>query len=53
MRLVTNFFASLPNVDLRKRPNVFKGDLPDTWNWFCLDLVQLFVVFQVRIFDFL
>ena len=49
MRLVTNFFASLLNFDLRKRPNVFKVDLPTNWNWFYLDPTQLFVVFQVTI----
>ncbi|CAF1530022.1 unnamed protein product [Adineta ricciae] len=46
MRLLTNFFASLPNWDFRDRSNVFKVDLPAKWKWFYLDPVQLFVVFQ-------
>ena len=48
MRLVTNFFASLPNFDLRKRPLVFNVDVPKKWSWFYLDAKQLLVVFQVR-----
>ena len=48
MRLVTNFFASLPNLDLRKRPHVFNVRTPKKWNWFYLDPTQLFVVFQVN-----
>lgn len=47
MRLVTNFFASLPNVDLRQSPNVYKVDIPSNWKWFYLDPKQLFLVFQV------
>ena len=34
MRLVMNFFASLPNVDLRQSPNVYKVDVPLNWKWF-------------------
>lgn len=51
MRMATNFFATLPNFDLRKRPNVFQVNLPQNWNWYYLDSTQLFVVFQVLIFD--
>ena len=50
MRLVTNFFSSLPNFDLRTRADVFELKLPTNWNWFYLDPVQLFVVFQVKTF---
>ena len=57
MRLMTNFFSSLPNVDIRKRTDAFKIKLPSSWKWFFLDPVQLFVVFQVKssvsVFDFL
>jgi hypothetical protein len=51
MRLVTNFFASLPNFDFPQRSDVFKVDLPLEWNWFYLDSTQLFLVFQVTISD--
>jgi hypothetical protein len=51
MRLATNFFASLPNFDLRRRSDVSKVDLPTNWSWFYMDPVQLFVVFQVTISD--
>ena len=47
MRLITNFFSSLPNFNLRNRPDTFKITLPSNWHWFFLDTVQLFVVFQV------
>lgn len=47
MRLVMNFFASLPNVDLRQSPNVYNVDIPSNWKWFYLDPKQLFLVFQV------
>lgn len=47
MRLMTNLFSSLPNVDGRKRSDTFKISIPKNWNWFFLDPVQLFVVFQV------
>lgn len=49
MRILTNFFASLQNFDMRKRANVFKVNLPHNWNWFYHDSTQLFVVFQVTI----
>ena len=49
MRLMTNFFASLPNLDFRERSDVFKVNLPVNWNWFYLDPTQLFLVFQVDI----
>ena len=48
MRLVTNFFASLPNYDLRKHPEVFKIHVPTSWTWFYMDPTQLFVVLQVK-----
>jgi len=51
MRLTTNFFASLPNFDFRQRSDVFKIHLPTEWKWFYLDSTQLFLVFQVGIFD--
>ena len=47
MRLVTNFFATLPNYDLRKHPQVLKIHVPTTWTWFYMDPKQLFVVLQV------
>lgn len=47
MRMMTNFFSSLFNFDLRSRPDAFKIRLPSNWDWFFLDTVQLFVVFQV------
>jgi len=47
MRLVTNFFASLPNIDLRQSPHVYKVDIPSSWKWFYFDPKQLFLVFQV------
>lgn len=49
MRLVTNFFASLPNFTFRNRVDSFRVDLPmEKWSWFFLDPIQLFVVFQVK-----
>lgn len=48
MRLVTNFFASLPNFDLRRSSNTFHIDIPSDWNWFYFDPKQLFLVFQVK-----
>lgn len=47
MRLVSNFFATLPNYDFRKRSDAFKVNLPASWKWFFLDPTQLFVVLQV------
>ena len=48
MRLVTNFFAALPNFDLRRSSDVFYVSIPRDWNWFYLDPKQLFLVFQVK-----
>ena len=54
MRLITNFFASLPYFNFRNRPDAFKIDLPQQkWSWFFLDPVQLFVVFQVCNYGFM
>ena len=47
MRLVSNFFATLPNYDFRERSDAFKVHLPGNWTWFFLDPTQLFVVLQV------
>ena len=49
MRLAMNFFTSLPNWDLRQRPDIFRVEVPASWNWFYLDPRQLFVVFQVKL----
>lgn len=47
MRVISNFFAHVPNYDFRKRSNVFTIDLSHRWKWFYLDSTQLFLVFQV------
>ena len=49
MRLAMNFFTSLPNWDLRQRPDIFRVEVPASWNWFYLDPRQLLVVFQVKL----
>ena len=47
MRLVTNFFASFPNTNLRQSSDVFHVVVPRDWHWFYLEPKQLFLVFQV------
>ena len=46
MRLMSGFFASLPNFQLDKHPNSFKINIPTNWQWFFLRPCQIFLVFQ-------
>ena len=47
MRLITRFFASLPNIPVRDDLSPFKVILPARWNWFFMDAKQICLVFQV------
>jgi hypothetical protein len=46
MRLITGFFASLPNIKLSSYKDVFHVNIPKEWNWYFLDNSQLFLCFQ-------
>ncbi|CAF4316655.1 unnamed protein product, partial [Rotaria sp. Silwood2] len=46
MRLVSGFFASLPNFKLHQHPNAFKINLTSEWPWFYLRQEQLFLFLQ-------
>jgi hypothetical protein len=46
MRLVSGFFASLPNFKLHEHPNAFKVNLTSKWPWFYLRQEQLLLFFQ-------
>ncbi|CAF1513074.1 unnamed protein product [Rotaria sp. Silwood1] len=46
MRLVSGFFASLPNFKLHQHPNAFKINLTSEWCWFYLRQEQLFLFLQ-------
>jgi hypothetical protein len=47
MRLITRFFASLPNIPIHHDLNPFKIVLPSQWTWFFMDAKQACLVFQV------
>ena len=47
MRLITRFFASLPNIPIRDDLNPFVVILPTRWNWLFMDPKQICLVFQV------
>jgi hypothetical protein len=46
MRLVSGFFASLPNLKLHEHPNAFKINLTSKWPWFYLRQEQLLLFLQ-------
>jgi len=46
MRLITGFFASLPNIKLSNYRDAFHVNIPNEWNWYFLDNSQLFLCFQ-------
>ena len=46
MRLITGFFASLPNFSLHKHPNAFNINLTSKWSWFYLRQEQLLLFLQ-------
>jgi hypothetical protein len=46
MKLVSGFFASLPNFKLHQHPNAFKINLTSEWSWFYLRQEQLFLFLQ-------
>ncbi|CAM4930197.1 unnamed protein product [Rotaria socialis] len=46
MRLVTGFFASLPNIKLNSYTNAFHVKIPKDWNWYFLGDSHLFLCFQ-------
>ena len=47
MRLITGFFATLPNIPIRDDPDAFRVTVPLRWNWFFFHSVQKCLVFQV------
>ena len=49
MRLITRFFATLPNISIRDDPNAFRVTIPFRSNWFFFDSVQKCLVFQVSV----
>jgi hypothetical protein len=49
MRLVTRFFATLPNISIQDDPNAFRVTVPFRSNWFFFDSVQKCLVFQVSV----
>ncbi|CAF4416784.1 unnamed protein product, partial [Rotaria magnacalcarata] len=46
MRLVTGFFATLPNIKLNSYTNTFYVKIPKEWNWYFLGDSHLFLCFQ-------
>lgn len=46
MRLVSGFFASLPNFQIQQHPNAFNIHLTSSWDWFYLRQKQLFLCLQ-------
>lgn len=46
MRLVTGWFASLPNTQLNNHKDAFRVNIPKEWNWYFLGDRQLFLCFQ-------
>jgi len=48
MRLITRFFASLPNIPIRDDLNSFRVILPSKWIWFFMDPKQICLVFSRR-----
>ncbi|CAF1544115.1 unnamed protein product, partial [Didymodactylos carnosus] len=46
MRLMSGFFASLPNMKLHQRPETFEIHLPSKWPWFYLRRQQLLLFLQ-------
>ncbi|CAF1396559.1 unnamed protein product, partial [Didymodactylos carnosus] len=46
MRLMSGFFASLPNMKLHQRPEAFEIYLPSKWPWFYLRRQQLLLFLQ-------
>ncbi|CAF1343955.1 unnamed protein product, partial [Didymodactylos carnosus] len=46
MRLVSGFFATLPDFKLHQHPNAFKLNLTSKWCWFYLRQEQLFLFLQ-------
>ena len=46
MRLMSGFFASLPNFQVHQHPRAFKINIPSPWPWFYLREQQLLLFFQ-------
>ncbi|CAF2950946.1 unnamed protein product [Rotaria sp. Silwood2] len=46
MRLITGFFASLPNIKLSSYRDAFHVNIPKEWDWYFLNNSQLFLCFQ-------